>query len=217
MERIERFLDGLHSRVVSFTVLKFFTAFVRVLLAFAFVPPSIPKILHRPFTMLSENNPVGDYFAALYRTGFYYDFIGWSQLFAAVLLLIPRTSHLGALLFFPIIINITVLTNSVGFKGTWLVTILMTLACTYLVCWDYPKWKSVLFYREQNDQYVSGKISLIAFIVVALPPVALLSGLTFVHSQSIYLLLGLIFLCIVFGAIVTFHFRYLMSINAEAD
>ena len=46
------------------------------------------------------------YFIALYNTGFYYEFIGWAQMIAAILLLIPRTSHIGALLFLPIVVNI---------------------------------------------------------------------------------------------------------------
>ena len=42
---------------------------------------------------------------------------------AAVLLLFPRTAHIGALLFLPIIANIAVLTSSVGFKGTKTITL----------------------------------------------------------------------------------------------
>lgn len=129
-------------------LLQIFTAFTRVLLGIGFIYPSIPKIMNRPFTSLPDSNPVGHYFSALYQTGYYYQFIGWSQIVAAILLLIPRTSHIGALMFFPIILNITVLTNSVGFKGTWLITIFMSLASLYLVCWDYDRWKSILFGKE---------------------------------------------------------------------
>jgi hypothetical protein len=42
-------------------------------------------------------------FAASHGTGFYYTFIGVSQLTAALLLLIPRTALLAAILYFPII------------------------------------------------------------------------------------------------------------------
>ena len=145
MQKLEQILDSLH---VSFTRrwwTQLFTAFTRVLLGLAFIPPSIPKILHQPFTVLPESNPVGAYFGALYRTGFYYDFIGWSQITAAVLLLIPRTSHIGALMFLPIIVNIAVLTTSVGFAGTWLITILMGFAAAYLTAWEYDRLKPLLF------------------------------------------------------------------------
>src|ERR1043166_9544932 len=99
-------LDEIHVAITRRWWLQLFTAFTRCLLALGFIPPSIPKILHRPFTILPDSNPVGHYFNALYDTGFYYEFIGWSQITAAVLLLFPRTAHIGALLFLPIIANI---------------------------------------------------------------------------------------------------------------
>ncbi len=142
---IEKILDGFHASVVNRWWTQLFTAFVRVLLGLAFIPPSIPKIRHVPFTVIPDTHPVGAYFTALYNTGYYYDFLGWLQLFAAVLLLIPRTSHIGALVFLPIIVNIAVLTSSVGFKGTWLITILMSLAALYLACWEYDRLKPIIF------------------------------------------------------------------------
>ncbi len=143
--RLEQTLDDLHVAVTRRWWLQLFTAFTRVLLAIGFIPPSITKILNKPFTVLPDSNPVGHYFNALYQTGFYYQFIGWAQLIAAILLLIPRTSHLGALLFLPIIVNIAVLTSSVGFVGTWVITILMALAATYLTAWEYDRLKPILF------------------------------------------------------------------------
>lgn len=146
--KIEQTLDKIHQTLTQNRLLQIFTAFVRVLLAIGFIPPSIPKIMGQPFTSLPDSNPVGHYFNALLQTGYYYRFIGLSQITAAILLIIPRTSHIGALLFFPIILNIAVLTNSVGFKGTWLITILMFIASLYLVCWDFDRWKTVLFFKR---------------------------------------------------------------------
>lgn len=143
--KLEAALDNVHAKMIGNRFLQIFTAFTRILLFVGFIPPSIKKILHEPFTSLPDSNPVGHYFNALLGTGFYYEFIGWGQLIAAVLLLFPRTAHLGALMFFPIILNIAVLTNAVGFKGTWLLTIFMTLAATYLVAWDYDRLKPILF------------------------------------------------------------------------
>lgn len=147
--KLETALDNLHRTATSSKTLQIFTAFTRILLAVGFVPPSVKKILGQPFTVLPDSNPVGHYFNALYQTGFYYEFLGWTQLFAAVLLLFPRTAHLGALAFFPIIVNIAVLTSSVGFAGTNYLTALMTLAATYLVAWDYDRLKPILFGRRQ--------------------------------------------------------------------
>src|SRR6187200_2416874 len=128
--KLENILDGIHVSITRRRWTQLFTVFTRLILACGFIPPSIKKILHQPFTMLPDSNPVGHYFNALYDTGFYYEFIGWAQLIAALLLLFPRTAHIGALMFLPIIANIAVLTTSVGFAGTWLLTILMTLAAT---------------------------------------------------------------------------------------
>src|SRR5262245_1434861 len=69
------------------------------------------------FTALPSNHPLGHYFDALRLTGFYYTFIGVSQLTAALLLLIPRTTLLGAIIYFPIIWNICALTYATRFEG----------------------------------------------------------------------------------------------------
>ena len=147
---LENTLDRIHAAAVKNRFLQIFTAFNRGLLAFGFIPPGIKKILHQPFTILPDSNPVGHYFNALYQTGYYYEFIGWAQVIAAILLLFPRTAHLGALMFFPIILNIAVLTNAVGFVGTWLVTIMMFLSALYLVCWDYDRIKAIFFIERRN-------------------------------------------------------------------
>ena len=144
----ERTLDNIHAYIMGNRLLQIFTACTRVLLAIGFIPPSYTKIMGRPFTVLPLSNPVGYYFDALLRTGFYYEFLGWGQMIAAILLLIPRTSHIGALIFLPIIMNIAVLTTSVGFRGTWVLTIFMTLAATWLVAWDYDRLKPVLFQKR---------------------------------------------------------------------
>lgn len=143
--KLENLLDSVHSRITSNRLLQIFTATTRLLLFVGFMPPGLIKVMNKPFTVLPDTNPVGHYFNALYQTGAYYQFIGWSQVIAAVLLIFPRTAHFGALLFLPIIVNIAVLTNAVGFKGTWLVTIFMMFAATWLVAWDYDRIKPALF------------------------------------------------------------------------
>ena len=67
-----------------------------------FYPAEHTKDTAPPFTALPDADPVSAYFGDLFNTGFYYDFIGWSQIIAAILLLIPRTAHIGALMFLPI-------------------------------------------------------------------------------------------------------------------
>lgn len=211
--KIEHTLDKLHSSVTNRWYLQLFTVFTRCLLAVGFIPPSIPKIMHQPFTVLPDTHPVGAYFNALYNTGYYYDFIGWTQLFAALLLLIPRTSHLGALMFLPIIVNIAVLTSSVGFKGTWLITILMSLAALYLVAWEYDRLKSILF----RDRV--GKPQLQSWVFLAIPlffaaggfVFSLLFGWLLLGGDSWFWRRNLVLggLGLAFGTAVALHYRFM--------
>jgi hypothetical protein len=213
MLRLEQILDSLH---ISFTRrwwTQFFTAFTRVLLGLAFIPPSIPKIMHQPFTALPESNPVGAYFWALYRTGYYYDFIGWSQLTAAILLLIPRTSHIGALMFLPIIVNIAVLTSSVGFVGTWVITLLMSLAALYLVAWEYDRLKPIVF-RSREAKPWTFKLQYLAIPLFFATGGIAMGGLWYLirlGNFSNYLLATVILSGIgfAFGILVAIHYRFM--------
>lgn len=134
-------LDRAHARVSEQTWLRRFTVFTRILLALGFVPSGITKLLGNRFTTLGLDNPVGFFFESLYRTGFYWRFLGLCQLAAALLLLIPKTATIGALVYFPLILNIFVITVSLHFTGTPVITGLMLLANIYLLCWDYDKLK----------------------------------------------------------------------------
>ena len=211
--KLEHILDSLHVSVTRRWWTQLFTAFVRCLLALAFIPPSIPKILHLPFTGLPDSNPVGHYFNALMATGFYYEFIGWSQIIAAVLLLIPRTSHIGALMFLPIIVNISVLTSSVGFQGTWVITILMSFAGLWLFCWEYDRLKPIIFQTRGE------KPRKIPYQFIAIPLFFAIGGFAMgglwkligLGAFSNYLMISatLAVIGLVFGIIVAVHHRYM--------
>ncbi len=142
---IERGLDRLHAAVRANPLLQRFTICTRILLAIGFVPPALVKIQGERFTSISDTSPIGYFFEAMYRTGGYWSFIGWAQLIGGILLLNPRTATLGALVFFPIILNIFVITVALKFTGTWVITGLMLLACTYLLCWDYDRFKPLFW------------------------------------------------------------------------
>ncbi len=212
---IEKFLDRLHKSVVQRRRAQLFTAFVRVLLGVSFIPPSIPKILHQPFTVIPDTHPVGAYFSALYNTGYYYDFLGWTQLAAAIMLIIPRTGHIGALLFFPIIVNIAVLTNSVGFNGTWLITGLMALAALYLVCWEYDRIKPIIFWKR-NAQTVPLPYQFIVipvFFAFGGFVLNLLFRMFLARTFVDFLFSTLVISSIgfVFGIIVAVHYRFMQA------
>lgn len=127
-----------------------FAVFCRVALAASFIPTGLVKIMGERFASgLPSNNPLGHYFDALHQTGYYYTFIGIAQIITAVLLLIPRTSLLGALMYFPIIVNIGVLTYAMRFEGTRLVT-MMVLASVFLLIWDYDRIKHILPFKYRK-------------------------------------------------------------------
>jgi uncharacterized membrane protein YphA (DoxX/SURF4 family) len=137
-------LDRVHTQVKQNQWLWYFAIFCRVTLAAGFLPSGFVKIMGERFTALSVNHPMGSYLEALHHTGYYYTFIGVVQMTAAVLLLIPWTATLGAVLYFPIILNICILSFAVRFDGSLLTSPLMVLANLYLLCWDYDKLKYIL-------------------------------------------------------------------------
>jgi uncharacterized membrane protein YphA (DoxX/SURF4 family) len=125
-----------------------FAIFCRIALAASFIPAGYIKIVGERFAAgLPSNNPLGHYFDALHLTGYYYTFIGIVQIITAILLLIPRTSLLGALMYFPIIVNICVLTYATRFDGTRINT-MMLLASLFLLIWDYDRLKHLLPFKQ---------------------------------------------------------------------
>ena len=127
-----------------------FAVFCRVALAASFIPSGYIKIMGERFAAgLPSNNPLGHYFDALQLTGYYYTFIGIAQIITAILLLIPATSLLGALMYFPAIVNICVLTYATRFNGTRLNT-MMLLACLFLLVWHYDRLKHILPFKQSE-------------------------------------------------------------------
>ena len=217
---LENTLDKIHSSALKNTRLQLLTVFTRVILAIGFIPPSIKKILGEPFTILPDSNPVGHQFSALYQTGFYYEFIGWGQLFAALLLLFPRTAHLGAVMFFPIILNITVLTNSVDFAGTKFITMLMLAACAYLVAWEYDRLKP-LFFSSRTDKTELPKLEFLWLpCLFALAGAMLVCFFAYAHVANIQRrfvpVLLFISLCgFIFGLICSLHHKFMKAGSLE--
>ena len=117
--------------------------FNRILLAAAFIPTGSVKFMGQRFTLMGPETPIGAFFEAMFQTGLFWRFIGLSQIVAGVLLLIPRFSHLGAAIFFPIILNIVVITVGLDFGGTPVVTASMLLSVTYLCVWDWHRFRAL--------------------------------------------------------------------------
>lgn len=141
--------DRLHSRAKKNSWLWLFSIFCRLVLALGFIPAAIVKLIDERFASgLHANHPMGHYLEALHLTGFYYTFIGIAQLAAAIMLLIPRTATLGAFIYFPVILNICVLTFATRFDGSLFTAPLMTLANLYILGWNYEKWKYILPFND---------------------------------------------------------------------
>ncbi len=146
-------LDQLHSKAKQNRWLWLFSIFNRLVLALGFIPAAIVKLIDERFASgLHVNHPMGHYLEALHLTGYYYTFIGIAQLAAAVMLLIPRTATLGAFIYFPVILNICILTFATRFDGSLFTAPLMTLANLYILGWNYEKWKFILPFNDITNQ-----------------------------------------------------------------
>ena len=131
-----------------------FYVFCRVSLAFGFIAAGYVKIIGERFAAgLAVKHPMGSYLEALFHTGFYYTFIGVVQILAGILLVIPRTVILGALLYFPIIINIGVLSWALRFEGSLFTSTLMIFANVYVLIYNYERLKFILPLKTENLNY----------------------------------------------------------------
>jgi uncharacterized membrane protein YphA (DoxX/SURF4 family) len=146
-------LDRLHSQAKENRWLWLFSIFNRIALAAGFFPAGMVKLMDERFASgLHANHPMGHYLEALHLTGYYYTFIGVVQVAAAIMLLIPRTATLGAFLYFPVILNICILTFATRFDGSMFTAPLMVLANLYILGWNYEKWKYILPFNDITKQ-----------------------------------------------------------------
>ena len=120
-----------------------FVIYLRFLIGGAYVFSAMPKILGERFmTQNGEAAPIDTFphfFETLYRSGIYWEFLGWSQVLAALLLMTQMFATIGAVAFFAISINVFMITITYPFAGTPVITGLMLLANCFLLLWDYPK------------------------------------------------------------------------------
>ena len=173
-------VDALHLWLRSRPFLYRVVWITRVLLAGSFLPLGLVKLLGRRFTM--EATPVGAFFEALYQTGMYWQFLGAAQVAAGLLLLIPATAHLGALLFLPIMANILAITLSLEFRaGTSIVTGLMFCSAVALVIWDFDRFRGIFTQsshalRPQHPTFRMDSIERAAFWLSAVAVIAAFSA-----------------------------------------
>jgi hypothetical protein len=124
---------------------------------------------------------VGAFFDGFFQAQGYYRFVGAAQLLAAFLLLFRATAPLGSMIYFPIALNIFVITVTVGFGGTAVVTGMMTLASAYLLCWYYDRWKALVpGFSGRSDSVVPREPMLQTIVLTVAAAVGFL-GVTGVH------------------------------------
>jgi len=125
---------------------------IRYLIALAFVPSGFTKLMGERFTQLPKSEAVGQFFEAIYQSGMYYHFLGLAQIVTAILLMTQRFALIGTILFLAITTNIWMITVSLPFKGTWIITSLMLFAGFVLLYWDKNRISAIY-----SDSDVPGK------------------------------------------------------------
>lgn len=125
---------------------------IRYLIALAFVPSGFTKLMGERFTQLPKSEAVGRFFEAIYQSGMYYHFLGLAQIVTAILLMTQRFALIGTILFLAITTNIWMITVSLPFKGTWIITSLMMFAGFVLLYWDKNRISAVY-----SDSEIPGK------------------------------------------------------------
>ncbi|MGY3214842.1 DoxX family membrane protein [Mucilaginibacter sp. HD30] len=144
-------LDEIYLKIRTKVWLSRVVFLLRYLIGFAFIPSGMKKLLGLRFTQIPDSDPIGHFFEAMYQMGLYWNFLGAGQLLAALLLMTQRFATLGALIFSFIAINIFVITISLPFTGTWVITSGLVLAGICLLLWDYNKLKFA--FLSDNFQY----------------------------------------------------------------
>lgn len=136
----------LYEKLRTNKVCCWFIIHLRYLLGVAFIPSGLVKLVGHRFTQVSTSEPIGFFFEGLFQSGFYYNFIGGAQLLATFLLMTQRLASLGTAIYCCIIVNIWLITLSLSFKGTWIITSLMLFAIAVLATWDYQKLKTIFMF-----------------------------------------------------------------------
>lgn len=128
--------------------LQILVIYTRYLIGGAFVFASLIKIKGARFTTESGlDSPIDSawhFFETLFQSGIYWNFIGMAQLLAGMLLMTQKYAKLGAVIFFPISLNIFMITVSYNFGATIVITALILLANLMLIMWDWNELKILI-------------------------------------------------------------------------
>ena len=153
MKQLDLWIFSCLCKVKGHPLLYRFTLGTRILLAIGFIPTGGVKLLRLPFSTMGPESQAGALFGILHQSGLYWQFLGFAQVLAGVLILFRRTSALGAIMFFAIISNIFFITVSYEFSYTPIVSGLMWLATWWLLFWEWDRIRGLVYFP------LSGKYS----------------------------------------------------------
>lgn len=160
-------MEKIISKLKQNIILQIFTILLRYSFGASFVFSSIFKIEVIRFTPESgKNEPINSlahFLETMYQSSVYWNFIGWGQLTVGFLLMSQIFSTIGAVAFFPVIINIFVITISFDSTNVLIITFLMVFGTIYLLLWDWNKVKFITLpnpqnYIDNNNEFSKRKI-----------------------------------------------------------
>jgi len=117
-------------------------------MAVTFLISGLRKFPGVKFTILGLNNPVGLFFAGMYQTGFYWNFIGYFQIAAGIMAFFKRTRPLAILFMMIVSVNIFLISIGLQMYGTPVITAAMLAANIYLLLWNYKHYLPVIEYPK---------------------------------------------------------------------
>lgn len=179
MEKIDRFITGLLRWARTQPLLYRFTLGTRILLAVGFIPTGAVKMMGLRFAAgLGTDTQPGALFEMLYQSGYYWWFLGFTQVLAGLLILWERTSAVGAILFLAVISNIFLITISYEFNYTYVITLNMLLASIWLIFWEWHRIRNLFSINDVAPIEVA-YLSLSGNIEKVIYGVGLFAGLAF--------------------------------------
>lgn len=128
----------------EYRLFRFFYWSIKISLGLGFVLSGLRKMPGVKFTSLPMSNPVGLFFESMYTTGFYWNFIGYYQIFTGVLLLVNWWKRLSPVLAMPVTVNILLVSVSLHMKGTPFITAMMVLGNLFLLLWHWESYLPIL-------------------------------------------------------------------------
>jgi hypothetical protein len=183
------------------TFMQIFTIYTRYLVGGAFIIAAVgmgklngsSNLMNSMDKPLQELAPIQQFFRVMTDSGLYWQFIGWSQILAGVLLMTQRFARLGALIFFGLILNIFIITIAYQFKGTPVITGLMLLAAIYLLVWDIQAFLPLITNKSFSSSYPSAVTDHPWWTGLGIVMVAIIVG-CFLFGLNLIFQLGLPFL-----------------------